>query len=475
MNLKLNNKKVLAYFSVGLCLILLVAFLEVFQSKELNTFNNKKGSADKTEFKWTAAKGEKIKVLLNQHPYSEAIIKRLSDFEKTTGIQVEYVIIPEENYANKVTTLLNKQSGDPDVFMTGSYYIWEYASKNLILNLNSFIENKNMMSINYDISDFNLSALNSLKWDLVPGHKVGTGGQWALPMGFEINALAYNKRVFKERNLKPPKTMDELIDLCKNLNGFNGKGTYALALRGDRNWQSIVTTYITTYKNYGAEDFEIRNGKLVSKVNSKEAVKMTDMWIKLIKTGVSPTWDSYKWYQAGADLGAGKVAMLFDADNNGYFQNIEGFSKEAGNIAWTTVPVPQVGDKAYSNLWAWGLGINNFSRHQLASWLFLQYFTSKEFLLSASINDGLLNPARESVLKDPSFLNKIGNSEGYLKTLKDTIDNSSVLFTPQPYFFEVSDEWAATLQDIVSGKYETTQEGMDTLKKKIDKLIEENK
>ena len=215
MNFKISKNKVKIYISFIICFVLLVVCFKAFYNKETDILNGGKNEAYETGFEWTAAKDEKIKVLLNQHPYSEAIIKRLSDFEKVTGIKVEYVIIPEENYANKVTILLNNQSGDPDVFMTGSYYIWEYASKNLILNLNSFINNKNLMSETYDINDFNQTVLNSLKWDLIPGNRMGTGGQWALPIGFEINALAYNKKVFEERNLKPPKTMDELIEVCE--------------------------------------------------------------------------------------------------------------------------------------------------------------------------------------------------------------------------------------------------------------------
>ena len=83
-----------------------------------------------------------------------------------------------------------------------------------------------------------------------------------------------------------------------------------------------------------------------------------------------------------------------------------------------------------------------------------------------------MDPARESVLKNPSFLKKISNYKGYFETLKSTMDNSSVLFTPQPYFFEVTREWANILVDIVDGKYKTTQEGMDVLKKKMDKMVE---
>lgn len=471
MKLGINKKKGVYYLFLIAASILLILCIEVFYNVRGNILSKGDDYTYKSGFDWTTIKGEKIKIILNQHPYSEAIIKRLAEFEDMTGIKVEYVIIPEENYANKVTALLNNQSGEPDVFMTGSYYIWEYASKNLILDLNPLIKKKLFISPSYDISDFNSAALNSLKWDLVPGHKVGTGSQWALPMGFEINALAYNKKVFKEKGLNPPKTMDELIDLCKKLNGFNGENTYALALRGDRKWSNIVTSYITTYANYGAKDFEIQNGKLESKVNSKEAVKITDIWAELIKEGVSPNWTSCKWYQAGADLGAGKAAMLFDADNNAYFQNIEGYSKEAGNIAWAAVPLENEDDKVRSNLWAWGLAINNFSRNQLASWIFLQYFTSKEFLLSASLNDGLMNPARESVLNNPLFLKKIDSCEGYLETLNTTMDNAEVLFTPQPYFFEVSSKWSEVLLDIVTGKYETTQKGMDDLKKQIDRLV----
>jgi multiple sugar transport system substrate-binding protein len=267
--------------------------------------------------------------------------------------------------------------------------------------------------------------------------------------------------------------MNELLELCEKLNEFDGKGTYALAIRGSRNWATIHPGYMTTYVNYGAKDFEIENGKLVSKVNSKEAVEMTDMWVKLIKAGGSPSWSSYTWYQAGADLGAGKAAMLFDADINGYFQNPEGASKEAGNIAWVRAPLPEGKTEVNSNLWTWALAMNKASKNKQAAWLFLQYFTGKEYSLWASVNAKVVNPARKSVFEDPSFLAVLDKAEGYAQAFKETIDGTTIQFTPQPHFFETTTEWAATLQDIVAGKYKSTQEGMDALKKKMDKAVED--
>jgi len=73
--------------------------------------------------------------------------------------------------------------------------------------------------------------------------------------------------------------MEELEVLCEKLQEFDGPGTYALAIRGSRNWGTIHPAYMTTYTNYGAKDFVVENGKLVSKVNSPEAVKMTSDWV----------------------------------------------------------------------------------------------------------------------------------------------------------------------------------------------------
>ncbi len=50
---------------------------------------------------------------------------------------------------------------------------------------------------------------------------------------------------------------------------------------------------------------------------------MTDYWVKLIADGSSPQWATFTWYEyAGAHLGAGVAAMLYDATRNGYFPEL---------------------------------------------------------------------------------------------------------------------------------------------------------
>ena len=94
--------------------------------------------------------------------------------------------------------------------------------------------------------DFIDGVIDALKWDCVPGHAVGTGSQWALPMGWEINILTYNKQILADHNITPPKTAEELLAAATALKEFDGSGTYGLALRGTADWGTIHPAYMSS-------------------------------------------------------------------------------------------------------------------------------------------------------------------------------------------------------------------------------------
>ncbi|HEX3040220.1 MAG TPA: sugar ABC transporter substrate-binding protein [Caproiciproducens sp.] len=424
-------------------------------------------------FDWKKYSGTTIKVSLNQNCTGEAIIAKLPEFEKATGIKVEHSITPEANYFDKVSTSLSSRSGDPDLFMSGPYQLWDYSSAGYVEDLSTYLNDSNKMPSDYDFNDLIPATVNALKWDGTAGHKVGTGKQLALPMNFEIYSLAYNTEAFKKLNLQVPKTLDQLLTVSEKLKNWNGAGSYGLAIRGARDWGTIHPAYMSEFTNYGAKDFEIKDGKLVSQVNSAEAVKMTSYWVDLIKKGCASSWAKYTWYEAGADLGAGKAAMLFDADNNGIQQNWDGASQEAGKIAWAPMPTVKEGDTANSNMWVWSMAMNANSKHKDAAWYFLLYFTSKEFFRYASVEGKNVDPCRTSTWNDSGFQAKMAKQPGYIDTYKKTVDKATILFTPQPSFFETTTDWAETLQDIVAGKYSGVQQGMDQLKTKMDKAVED--
>ena len=96
-----------------------------------------KGSAE--DFDWKNCEGTTINVMFNEHNYSKAVISKLDEFEEKTGITVEYSSTPEGNYFDKLNTSLSSRSGTPDVFMTGAYQVWEYASAGYMEPLDDYI------------------------------------------------------------------------------------------------------------------------------------------------------------------------------------------------------------------------------------------------------------------------------------------------------------------------------------------------
>jgi multiple sugar transport system substrate-binding protein len=408
-------------------------------------------SANK-EFDWKQFSGQEIEILFNQHPYAEAIIQRLPEFEKLTGIKVKHSTTPEENYFDKLTTALNSRNGNPDVFMTGSYQLWEYAPADYIQELDSFLKDPSKTSPDYDVNDIYEGILNGDRWDLVPGHSVGTGNLWALPLGFEASVLIYNKRAFADKGIAPPKTFDELIKTAELMNGWNGDGSYGVAVRGTRSWATIHPGYMTAFSMNGAKDFEIQDGKLVSKLDSPESIDVTKKFAELVQKGGPKDWTNYTWYQVSTDIGAGKAAMAFDADIFSIFQGQKGASKEAGNLGIVPPPVLKEGEPVGANEWIWSIAMNKASKKKDAAWLFMQYFTGKEHTLWGAVNASVVNPVRKSVWENDDFKSKISQFEGYYNTFNEIIPNTTIKFTPQPEFFNTTTEWAAALQDIVTGK-----------------------
>lgn len=418
------------------------------------------------KFDWQRYKGQKIHLLLNKHPYTEALLGDLENFKKLTGIEVTYDIFPEQNYFDKVTIDLSSGQGSYDVFMTGAYMVWQYAPPGWMEPLEKYINDPSMTSPDYDFQDLYPNLTKALRWSLKVGDPLGTGHQWALPWGFEANALMYRKDLFEKYNIKVPETLPELYAAAKKLNNIDGSGIAGIVVRGSKNWATIHPGFMTQYSSYGAQDFDV---KLNPVMNSKRAVEMTDLWVKMLKEAGPKAWTTYTWYQAGSDFGAGKAAMLFDADILGYFQNVPGGSASAGKIAWAPGPKGPDG-KRKTNMWIWSLAMNSKSKNKGPAWYFLQWATGKEHLTTAALEYAHVDPVRKSVFENPKFKEKLSSHTGFYDTFNTIIGDTDILFTPQPKFFETTTEWAATLQDIYYGKV-STKAGLDALVNKIKRML----
>lgn len=419
-------------------------------------------------FYWQQASQQQINVMLNKHPYSDAMIQRLGEFEKLTGIKVNYKVTSEETYFEDLTAAL-RSNNPPDVFMTGSYQLWDYAPAGYIQSLDDILRDRHLTDPQFALDDFFEGVLNGNRWDLIPGHPVGTGKLWALPLGFEANVLIYNRRAIAMAGGKVPHTFDELMSTAKQLKDWNGSGSYGVAVRGTLSWATIHPGYMTAFSNYGARDFAIKKQGLVSQLGSPEAIEVTQKYTDLIKQSGPANWQDYTWYQVAKDIGSGKAAMALDADIIGYFQSRDKQAAEKDNLGFAPIPVFSNGVTG-ANEWIWSLAMSNASNHKQAAWIFMQYFTGQEHMLWGATHANVVNPVRKSIWDSQQWQSSIKGLTGYEDTFRTIIDNTSIKFTPQPRFFETTTDWAEALQDIVVKDMPVKmrmQKAADTINKKM--------
>jgi multiple sugar transport system substrate-binding protein len=132
-----------------------------------------------------------------------------------------------------------------------------------------------------------------------------------------------------------------------------------------------------------------------------------------------------------------------------------------------------------SNLWVWGIALNKDSKNKAAAWKFMEYVTTKQFLINASVKGTLLDPVRQCVWNDAGFKAKYAQSPGYIDTFQKTAPNTKLLFTPQGNFMNTTTTWAGVLQQMVADgkgksddaiKAEVTSH-LHSLKAQIDQMV----
>lgn len=413
-------------------------------------------------FDWKKAKGEKLKILQTPHPYQQSFQPLLKEFTALTGIEVEAELVPEADYFTRLNTELASGSGNYDVFMLGAYFIWQYGPPGWMEDLQPWLENTSATSGEYDFEDIYEGLRTSTRWDFELGSPLGSGGQWAIPWGFETNVVAYNKAEFDRRGIRPAETFDDLIQLSVDLTD-RSKGQYGIAFRGSRSWATIHPGFMTQFTREGAVDYELVGDKLEARMNSDVAVDFTNKWVQLARDAGPTSWTTYEYPDCTRDLGNGSAMMVYDADSATYPLQQKGASAQAGNLAWH--PGPAGADGSYAtNLWTWSWGMNAASKKKLAAWLFIQWATGKEAMTKGVQSGAFADPTRTSVF-DGAFKQTLGDFPGYLETFETVIDSTEIQFTPQKQFFETTESWAVALQDMYAGA---------DAKSRLDELAEAN-
>jgi multiple sugar transport system substrate-binding protein len=426
------------------------------------------------DFDWKKFNGSKVHLLLNKHPYADAMIADLAAFKTLTGIDVTYDVFPEDVYFDKVTAALSSKSSQYDAFMTGAYMTWTYGPAGWVDDLNEYIKDPAKTNPNYNWEDVLPGLRASTAWNGVPGGALGSADakQWCIPWGYELNSVTYNRKMYEKAGVKPANNLPEMIETTAKLTKDLG-GPYGIGVRGSRSWATIHPGFLSGYANYGEKDLNVSaDSKLSAAMNTAGSKAYHKLWVEMIQNSGPKNWSTYTWYQVGTDLGAGASATIFDADILGYFMN-GGENKERGNLGFHAFAANPAAKAPTPNVWIWSLAMNAFGKQKDAAWYFMQWASSKEHDLFGARKMDFVNPVRASVWKDDEFRQRIAKSyPGYLDQHDASAPGAKIYFTAQPLFFDVTTQWAETLQKMVA-KQVPVEEGLDQLANSINQQLKD--
>lgn len=426
------------------------------------------------DFDWKKHSGTGIKLLLNKHPYTDAMIANLDNFKSLTGMDVQYDIFPEDVYFDKVTAALSSGSSEYDAFMTGAYMTWTYGPAGWITDMNEWIQDDSKTSPTYNWEDMLPGVRQSCAWNGRPGGELGSDDakQWCIPWGYEQNNLAYNKPMFEKAGLSVPTNLDEMVETAAKAKA-SIDGAYGIGVRGSRSWATIHPGFLSAYANYGQKDLTVGDdGKLSAAMNTAESKAMHAKWVKMIQESGAADWATHTWYQVGTDLGAGASAMIYDADILGYFMN-GGDNKEAGNLAYAPFAANPDASAPTPNIWIWSLAMSQFSKKKDPAWYFMQWASGPEHGLFGATQMDFVNPVRQSVWDDVGFRDRLNKSyPGYVEMHDVSAPGAKIHFTAQPLFFDLTTEWAASMQKMVAGEV-PVDEGLDQLADSVNRQLKD--
>lgn len=345
------------------------------------------GGALAQTFDWKKYDGQSINLLLNNHPWSEAMRAMSAEFTAKTGIKVRMEVFNEEQFRARLTTMLQAKSTDIDVFMSLKFREGAtYDKAGWYANLSPLLANPAMTSPEFNFSDFGEGLRNA---ETVGGKLVG------LPINLEGPLFYWRKDLFQKCAVAEPMFLEDLPEAAAKLKACSGLGDATVwAARGIR---GAIAYAVSGFIYNSGGDFKTADGK--PGMCQANTVKGIEMYSDLLKNYGPPGAANHTFTQVIEMLGQGRLAMTHESSNE--FANIMKFPGRDKDIGVKVLPKGKASGISKPIVFGWGVSVSNFSTKKEAAWYFLQWATSAE-IETRLVKSGVA-PPRASVFNGGEF------------------------------------------------------------------------
>ncbi|MEK4566699.1 ABC transporter substrate-binding protein [Alkalihalobacillus sp. FSL R5-0424] len=367
--------------------------------------------------------------------------------EKNPDIRVEPEYTGFDSYWERLTTQA-AGSNLPDVIQMDTSKLEQYISSDLVLDLNSLIEDG---TINLEDVD-----------DVYQEMNIKDGGTFAISSGANAFSTLYNEALFEKYDLQlePGYTYDDLYEAMDKVSQGEGDGAWG--------FDFVKAEYeaFTHYARQFDQHFYNEDGTLG--FENETLVNFLEMEKNMIDNGVSTPHDvTVEINDSGESMIANREAAMAVGASNGVI-GIQPMSEDP--IGVNVLPVAEgatsPGDWIRPSM-SWSISAN--SDKQEAAAKFVDFMTNdiegNEILMaergvpiSSKVREHLLDQVDESVAKTFEFLEVVGERAGESEPL------------PPPGEAEVRASFNRVLEAVKYGDM-TPEEGVETFRSEAEQIL----
>lgn len=370
-------------------------------------------------WKWTQFKGETINVEVYSLPPLWAISKLLPEFEKLTGIKVNWAEYTYEELTTRLLLDFTTASGKIHVFACDPYQTVAPLAAHL-LDLSQLWTDPSLPSINP--ADF-----SEADW-IGNAYFVDETRTLAVPFNIVNMMLVYRKDVFENESYRAmfqmemgydwnpaDMTWERYYEIANWINNKIKEGViteveWATGHHAKQN-DPLMCDFSNVLAAFGGDYF--KKSPTAAKygtdlpgdctLDEPEAIKAVEFYKKLMSVA-APGVANWDWVDLYDAIAAGKLAMAPSWSE--YAPDLENpeASEVAGKIGYTLLPK---GPKRRASIWGgYGVSLNRYTPKvtQKASWLFLLWATGPG-VQEVGIPLGYFPPTRHSVYETDTVRN----------------------------------------------------------------------
>ena len=370
---------------LSIALLLVLAFVAFPGGKTETKVEAKKVEVPaeyKCNINWRQFEGTELNLIFFNHPWQEVIFPMIPEFEQLTGIKVNANKLPHDEGMVKIPAGFSSGTFAYDVFMGRYYDSPRFTQEKWTAPIKDYLANPKLTDPAwYAFDDFFGSAQAITKY-----------GQYQdrLPITAEASILVYRKDIYQELGLKVPTTFDELLATVKKIHE-SGK-TAGITVRGGA---GLWMPFYGILRSYGGNWYTEKDEIKIGTPESIAAAKMLTALAQYTPPGVT----GFGWDQINTAMMSGAAATFIDSSVIYPRLQDPARSTVVGKVGAAPYLIGPAG--RISNAHYWSICISNLSKNKEASWLFIEWATSKPMQKKIALK-GIL-PPRASIWKDPEF------------------------------------------------------------------------